>query len=73
MAFSSHNIQIICKAPHLDYGNILYDQTIKVYVKKLRLFNIAGAIKGASQMKLYVELGLESLEFRWWFIKLFVL
>ena len=27
--------------PHLDYGDILYDQpTIKVFVKKLRLFNI---------------------------------
>ena len=31
---------------------------------------ITGAIKGTSKIKLYYELGLESLEFRRWFRKL---
>ena len=31
---------------------------------------ITGAIKGTSRLKLYNEIGLESLKFRWWFRKL---
>ena len=33
---------------------------------------VTGAIKWTSQIKVYNELGLESLEFRLWFKKLFV-
>ena len=34
---------------------------------------ITGAIKGTSQLKLYKELGFESLKFRRWFRRLFFL
>ena len=69
-----HSLLTIHKSfarPHLDYGNI----QLKVYVKKLRLYNaalaITVAIKGTPQIKFYNELGLEPLEFSsWWFRKL---
>ena len=63
--------------PHLDYGDIIYDQP------KNESFNqktegiqynaalaITGAIKGTSQRKLYNKLGFEYLKFRHWFCKL---
>ena len=63
--------------PHLDYGDILYDQPYnKSFCQKIETvqFNavlaITSVIKGTSQVKLYNQLGLESLEFRWWFRKL---
>ena len=60
--------------PHLDYGDIFYDQR-KMNKKIERIqynaaFAITGAIKGTSQSKLYNELGFESLKFRRWFQKL---
>ena len=62
---------------HLDYGGILYDQPYnKSFCQKIQTvqFNavlaITSVIKGTSQVKLYNQLGLESLEFRWWFRKL---
>ena len=55
----------------------MINQTIKVYVKKLRLFitillwSILVPSKVYTfQIKLYNKLDLESLEFRWWFRKL---
>ena len=53
----------------------MINQTIKVCITKLRLFNsaalaITGAIKGTSQIKLYNELVLEFLAFRHAFRKL---
>ena len=53
----------------------MISRIMKIFVKKLRLLiqccsGHYSAIKGTSQIKLYNELGLESLEFRWWFGKL---
>ena len=77
-----HSLLTICKSfvwPHLDYGDILYDQSNnKSLCQKIETIQynaplaITGAMKGTSQIKLYNELGLESLEFRPWFKKLFV-
>ena len=59
---------------------ILYDQpNNKSFSQKIETVQynaalaITGAIKGTSQIKVYNELGLESLKFRRWFRKLFVL
>lgn len=57
--------------PHLDYGDVVYDQpSNQTFVKKLERYQykaalaITGAIQGTSRDKLYQELGLESLESR---------
>ena len=62
--------------PHLDYGDALYDQpNNERFCQKFEsdqynaALAITGGIKGLSQMKLYNELGLESLKFRRWFRK----
>ena len=54
--------------PHLDYGDIIYDQAYNAsFHQKLELLQynaclaITGAIRGTSREKLYEELGLESL------------
>ena len=65
--------------PHLDYGDIVYDQpnnenfcnTIKK-VQYNSALAITGAIKSTSQCKIYNELGIESLKFRRWFRRLCV-
>ena len=63
--------------PHLDYGDIIYDQAYNTsFHQKLELLQynaclaITGAIRGTSREKLYEELGLESLQRRRWFRKL---
>ena len=63
--------------PHLDYGDIIYDQpNNETFTQKIERIQynaalaITGAIKGTSQSKLYCELGFESLKFRRWFRKL---
>ena len=63
--------------PHLDYGDIIYDQAYNAsFHQKLELLQynaclaITGAIRGTSREKLYEELGLESLQLRRWFRKL---
>ena len=63
--------------PHLDYGDILYDQAYNMYFhQKLKSIQynaclaITGAIRGTSTEKLYQKLGLESLQFRRWYRKL---
>ena len=60
--------------PHLDYGDIVYDQpnddnfcNIIEKVQYNAALAITGAIKGISQLKIYNELGIESLKFRRWF------
>ena len=60
--------------PHLDYGDIIYDQSQnESFCNKLESiqFNaalaITGAIQGTSKTKLYKELGLEFLKIRRWF------
>ena len=59
--------------PHLDYGDIIYDQpnnesfcNLIERVQYNAVLAITGAIKGTSQLKIYNELGIESLKFRRW-------
>ena len=63
--------------PHLDYGDIIYDQAYNVsFHQKLESIQynsalaITGAIRGTSTEKLYNELGSETLEKRKWNRKL---
>ena len=55
--------------PHLDYDNVIYDQSYNnAFHQKMESvqYNVAlaitGAIRGSSREKLYQELGLESLQ-----------
>ena len=61
--------------PHVDYGDIIYDQTFnKSFHEKIESIQynaaITGAIRGTFSKKLYQELGLESLRSRRWLRKL---
>ena len=61
--------------PHLDYGDIIYDQTYNTsFHQKLELLQYnttkCGAIRRTSKEKVYNELSLESLQNRWWYRKL---
>ena len=66
----------ICKSfirPHLDYGDITYDETYTVsfhqkikYVQYNSALGITGAIRGTSKEKLYQEPGLKTLVKRRW-------
>ena len=63
--------------PHLDYGDVLYDQAYNLpFRQKLESIQyngclaITGAIQGTSKEKLYQILGLESLQLRRWYRKL---
>ena len=66
----------ICKSfvrPHLDYGDVTYDQvnnsclSDKIeFVQHIAILVISSAIRGTSKDKLYQELGLESLKERRW-------
>ena len=57
--------------PHLDYGDVIYDQpNIETFNQKMESVQynaalaITGAIKGASRERLYQELGFESMKDR---------
>ena len=57
--------------PHLDYGDILYDQAYNAsFHQKLEKIQynvciaITGAVRGTSKEKIHQEVGLESLETR---------
>ena len=63
--------------PHLDYGDILYDQNFNLsFQQKLESLQyraclaITGAIRGTSREKIYQELGLQSLQSLRWYRKL---
>ena len=63
--------------PHLDYGDIIYDQSYNIsFHRRLESLQydvalaITGAIRGTSKEKLYNELGLGSLQNRPWYRKL---
>ena len=63
-----------CVRPHLDYGDIIYDQPKhESSCQKLKSYQyngilaLTGAITGTSQTKIYKELGLESLKLRRYF------
>ena len=73
---SSITIYIFVR-PHLDYGDIMYDQTFNESfheriesIQYNAAISITGAIRGTSSEKLYQELGLESLRSRRWLRKL---
>ena len=63
--------------PHLDYGDIVYDQpTNQSFSNKIEAVQynaalaITSAIKGTSTTNFYKESGIESLSFRRWFRRL---
>ena len=63
--------------PHLDYGDVIYDNPSNVTfcqmiesVQYNAALSITGAIRGSSREKLYQELGFESLRDRRWYRKL---
>ena len=63
--------------PHLDYGDILYDQPIDAnFCQKIESVQykaalaITSAIQGTSQENLLDELGLETLKSWWWLRRL---
>ena len=63
--------------PHLDHGDVIYDQSFKnTFHQKIDSIQynaalaITGAIRGSSREKLYQELGLEPLQQRRWYRKL---
>ena len=62
--------------PHLDYGDVLYDQAFNnSFHAKMESIQynaclaITGAIRGTSREKIYQELGLESLQLCRWYRK----
>ena len=75
-----HSLITIYKSfvrPHLDYGDVNYDQpnneSSKQKIERIQYkasLAITGAIKETSQSQLSSELGFESLKFRRWFRKL---
>ena len=75
-----HSLITICKSfvrPHLDYGDIIYDQpNNESFCNKIERVQynaalaITGAIRGTSQTKLYHELSPESLKFGRWMRRL---
>ena len=75
-----HSLLTIYKSfirPHLDCGNIIYDQpNNQAFSNKLEAVQynaalaITGAIRGTSKTKIYQELGLESLKSCRWFRRL---
>ena len=65
--------------PHLDYGDVLYDQAFNnSFHAKMESIQynaclaITGAIRGTSREKIYQELGLESLQLHRWYRKLYL-
>ena len=63
--------------PHLDYGDIIYDQplneSLSNRIKSVQYkaaLAITGAIEGSSRIKLYQKLGLKHLHQRWWMRRL---
>ena len=63
--------------PHLDYGDVVYDQPLNEslsnrtdFVQYKAALAITGAIQGSSRKKLYQELGLEHLHQRRWMWRL---
>ena len=63
--------------PHLNYGDVIFDQAVKnsfhqrlEYIQYNAALAINGAIRGTSKKKLCQELYFESLQSRKWFRKL---
>ena len=71
------SLPTILVKPHLDYGDVIYDQSFNnTFHQKMESIQynaalaITGAIRGSSREKLYQEQGLESLQQRRWYRKL---
>ena len=71
------SLPTILVKPHLDYGDVIYDQSFNnTFHQKMESIQynaalaITGAIRGSSREKLYQELGLEPLQQRRWYRKL---
>ena len=65
--------------PHPDYGDKIYDEAYnETFHQKLESIQynaclaLSEAIRGSSREKLYRELGLESLQHRRWYRKLYL-
>ena len=65
--------------PHLDYGDVLYDQAFDASLHgklESNQYNaclaLTGAIRGTSKEKIYQKLGLESVQIRRWYRKIFL-
>ena len=63
--------------PHLDYGDMIYDQTLNMsFEQKMETIQYnatlakTASIRGSSREKLYQKLGLETLQQRCWYRKL---
>ena len=63
--------------PHLDYGDMIYDQTFNMSLQqKMETIHsnaalaITGAIRGSFREKLYQEFGLETFQQRRWYTEL---
>ena len=63
--------------PHLDYGDVVYDQPLnETFSQKIESVQynaalaITAALRGSSKEKLYQELGLEFLQMRRWYRRL---
>ena len=77
---SRKSLLAICKSfirPHLDYGDIIYDNLVnESLINKLEKVQykaclaITGAIQGTSSESFYKELGLKSLQNRRWYKKM---
>ena len=74
---TSLTIHKLFARPHLDYSDIIYDQTFnESFHQRIESIQynaaiaITGAIRGTSSEKLYQELGFESLRSRRWLRKL---
>ena len=74
MCILNNDLQITYFRPHLDYGDIIYDQPhIDSFINKVESVQynaalaITGAIKGTSKERIYRELEFESLADRRWF------
>ena len=70
---------MIHERPHLDYGDVIFDKAYNnSFQQRLASLQykgslaVTGAFKGSSTEKLYQLLGLESLQNRGWFRKLWV-
>ena len=66
--------------PHLDYGDVLFDQAFNASSQeKLESIQynachaLTGTIRGTSKMKLYQQLSFESFQLRRWYRKLCIL
>ena len=77
----SHGIYLLSSRPHLDYGDVIYDQpnnetfnqTFNQKIESVQYntaLAITGAIKGTSRERLYQELCLESMKDRRWYRRL---